>query len=98
DSARAVRLLIEYAFDSMGLARIETRIAADDGNRIRIASMAGIRREGLIRNGGAGGLLMGRLARDPPPYGRDGFTAIRNAGLPTRLGLRHGIVPPHDGR
>lgn len=98
DSARAVRLLIEYAFDSMGLARIETRIAADDGNRIRIASMAGIRREGLIRNGGAGVLLMGRLASDPPPYGRDGFTAILNAGLPTKRVISQGIVRDDDGR
>src|SRR5690625_6854054 len=70
DSARAVRLLIEYAFDAMGLARIETRIAADDGNRIRIASMAGIRREGLIRNGGAGVLLMGRLRSEERRVGK----------------------------
>lgn len=98
DSARAIRLLLDYAFDSMGLSRVEARIAADDGNRIRIASMAGIRREGLIRNGGAGVLLMGRLASDPSPYGRDGFTAILNAGLPTKRVISQGILRDDDGR
>lgn len=96
DSARAIRVALDRALDS-GLSRVEARIAADDPRAIRIASMAGIRREGIIRDGGAGTVLMGRLASDPSPHSHDGFTAILNAGLPTKRVICQGIVrDEHD--
>lgn len=98
DSARAIRLMLDYALDTFEMSRAEVRITADDAYRIRIASMAGMRREGVIRDGDAGTVIMGRLASDPPPASHDGFIAVLNAGLPKKRVISQGIVRDEHGR
>lgn len=98
DSARAVRLVLNYAFDQTRTVRVELQIPGDDASRIRTASMAGLRREGHIRDDGAGVAVMGRLASDPPPHSQDGFIAILNAGLPRKRVISQGILRDEHGR
>ena len=46
---RAVRLLIRYAFDELGLHRLTAHAEPDDRASLRVAGRAGLRREGLAR-------------------------------------------------
>ena len=46
---RAVRLLIRYAFDELGLHRLAAYAEPADRASLRMASRAGLRREGLVR-------------------------------------------------
>ena len=45
----AVRLLIRYAFEELGLHRVVAYAQPDDRASLRIAGRAGLRREGLVR-------------------------------------------------
>ena len=60
---RAVRLLIRYAFDELGLRRVAAHAEPDDRASLQIAGRAGLRREGLVR-----GAV--RAARDHTAEGR----------------------------
>ena len=98
--ARALRLAIGHALTELGTGRVEVRLPADDADAVRAASIAGLRREGILRMPGDGTdqVLMARLAHDPPAVSRDGFIAILNAGLPTKRIISQGLVRDEQGR
>ncbi|MEO6144937.1 MAG: NUDIX hydrolase [Dermatophilaceae bacterium] len=99
---RAVRLLIRYAFDELGLHRLAAYAEPADMASLRMASRAGLRREGLVR----GALVpapnsldehhdvvqLARLATDPEPSSREGFIGLLNAGLPTKRLIAQGLI------
>ncbi|MET0468664.1 MAG: NUDIX hydrolase [Aeromicrobium sp.] len=97
---RALRLAIGHAFDELRVGRVEVRLPVDRPDDVRSASIAGLRREGIVRLPAASGdeVLMARLADDPPAVSRDGFIAILNAGLPTKRVISQGLVRDEQGR
>lgn len=98
--ARALRLAIDHAFVDEGISRVEVRLGVEKTRDIRAASIGGLRREGIIRTSGEqpDQVLMARLVEDPPAYSRDGFTAILNAGLPTKRVISQGLLHDEQGR
>jgi 8-oxo-dGTP pyrophosphatase MutT (NUDIX family)/GNAT superfamily N-acetyltransferase len=102
--SRAVRLLIRYAFEELGLERIEAYIAADDAAARWTASRAGLRREGLARGwelveGGRRDMLVyARLRDDPDPTTTAGRVALANAGLPYKRVVAKVLVRDERGR
>jgi RimJ/RimL family protein N-acetyltransferase/ADP-ribose pyrophosphatase YjhB (NUDIX family) len=103
-AVRAVRMLVAYAFDQLGVPRVEAYVHPDNIRSLRVAARAGLRREGLVRgresfHGGRGdAVLMGRLATDPGPHTPDGFRAMLNAGLPTKRVIAQGVIRDPRGR
>lgn len=97
---RALRLAVDYAFSELGLLRIEARIDITETSDIRSASIAGLRREGIVRGFGPDPdkVLLARLASDPHPFSRDGFIAILNAGLPKKRVISQGLLRDEHGR
>ena len=98
--ARALRLAIDHALTELGAGRVEVRLPVDSVDDVRAASIAGLRREGILRMPGDGTdqVLMARLVDDPPAVSRDGFIAILNAGLPTKRIISQGLVRDEQGR
>jgi RimJ/RimL family protein N-acetyltransferase/ADP-ribose pyrophosphatase YjhB (NUDIX family) len=105
-TARAVRLLIRYAFEELGLHRVAAYADPDDQAALRTAGRAGLRREGLVRaadereHESSGErqterhdlVQLARLATDPEPTSRDGFIGVLNAGLPTKRAISQGLI------
>ena len=98
--ARALRLAVAHAFTTLEVGRVEVRLPVDAGRDVRAASIAGLRREGIVRLPGTtpDEVLMARLVDDPAADSRDGFTAILNAGLPTKRVISQGLVRDEQGR
>ncbi len=99
-ATRALQLALGHAFGELGWTRIEARIPVDRTSDIRAASIAGMRREGITRGAGdhPDRALLARLVDDPPPFSRDGFIAILNAGLPTKRVISQGLMRDEHGR
>lgn len=97
---RALRLAVEHAFGDLGMTRVEARVPVERTSDIRAASIAGLRREGIVRGPGddPDRVLLARLADDPPTFSRDGFIAILNAGLPTKRVISQGLLRDESGR
>ena len=98
--ARALRLAIGHAFAEMAVDRVEVRLSTEATGDVRAASIAGLRREGIVRQSGddSDEVLMGRLVDDPPSDTREGFIAILNAGLPTKRVISQGLLRDERGR
>ena len=110
-TARAVRLLIRYAFEELGLHRVATYADPHDHASLRTAGRAGLRREGLVRAGGRkesgipgehraerqDRIQLARLATDPEPTSREGFIGVLNAGLPTKRAISQGLIRNNAG-
>ncbi len=99
-AARALRLVLEHAFDGLGFTRVEARVPVDRINDIRAASIGGLRREGILRGAGddPDRALLARLEDDPPATSRDGFIALLNAGLPTKRVIAQGLLRDEQER
>ncbi len=101
---RAVRLLIGYAFDELGLPRVEAYVHPDNQRSLRVAGRAGLRREGVLRGREAfhglrgDAVVLGRLVTDPEPASADGFRAVLNAGLPLKRVIAQGLLRDPAGR
>lgn len=97
---RGIRLAMDHAFATFGLRRIETFLDVDDLANIRVASIAGMRREGVARGRGAEGdqAVLARTPDDPDPYTQEGFIAILNAGLPTKRVIAQGLLRDENDR
>jgi RimJ/RimL family protein N-acetyltransferase/8-oxo-dGTP pyrophosphatase MutT (NUDIX family) len=101
---RAVRLLIAYCFDELGLARVEAHVEPGNLASLRLASRAGLRREGVVRGlrMRAGErrdyVLLARLATDARPESPDGFRAVLNSGLPKKRVIAQGLLRDDTGR
>jgi ADP-ribose pyrophosphatase YjhB (NUDIX family) len=98
--ARALRLVVEHAFEELGYRRVEARIPVDRMNDIRAGSIGGLRREGIVRGPGEDPdrALLGRLHHDPPASSREGFIALLNAGLPTKRVIAQGLLRDEQDR
>jgi 8-oxo-dGTP pyrophosphatase MutT (NUDIX family) len=99
-AARALRLALMHAFDELGMTRVEARVPLERLGDIRAASIAGLRREGVLRGAGddPDRALMARLADDPAPSSHEGFIAMLNAGLPTKRIISQGLLRDERGR
>ena len=105
-AARAVRLMIRYAFDELGLHRVVAFTDPHDGASLRTAGRAGLRREGLVRAPKEGEpesvvgqrpqrhdrVQLARLSTDPEPTTRDSFIGVLNAALPTKRVIAQGLI------
>lgn len=109
-AGRAVRLMLRYAFDELGLDRVAAYADPNDRASLRIAGRAGLRREGVVRAATEGGessselgaarqdrVQLARLATDPEPTSRDGFIGVLNAGLPTKRVIAQGLIRNNAG-
>lgn len=95
---RAVRLVLSYGFEHLGLTRVEAYVEPTNHAALRLAARAGLRREGLVRGHELldgqrhDSVLLARLADDPPPVSKDGFVHVLNAALPRKRVITQGIL------
>jgi 8-oxo-dGTP pyrophosphatase MutT (NUDIX family)/GNAT superfamily N-acetyltransferase len=100
---RAVRLVLSYAFEHLGLTRVEAYVDPTNHAALRLAGRVGLRREGLIRGHDLvdgdrhDSVLLARLSDDPPPVSRDGFVHVLNAALPRKRVITQGILRNERG-
>jgi RimJ/RimL family protein N-acetyltransferase/ADP-ribose pyrophosphatase YjhB (NUDIX family) len=103
-ATRAVRLLVRFAFDALGLDRVEAHVNPLNRASLRVAHRAGLRREGLMRGNTLLGderhdtVVLGRLRDDPEPDTREGFIGILNSTLPTKRAIAQGVLRDPEGR
>lgn len=96
--SRAVRLMVRFAFDELGLDRVEAHVNPLNRASLRTALRAGLRREGLLRgNTTLSGerhdtVVLGRLRADPEPESREGFIGMLNSTLPTKRAIAQGVM------
>jgi len=104
-ATRAVRLLVDYAVDQLGLRRIEAEVDAENQRSLRVATRAGLRREGVRRvepgmhdrPDGTQVVVLARLASDPPVTDAAGFRALLNSSLPRKRAIAQMLVrDPRD--
>lgn len=100
NAARALRLVVDHAFQERGFTRVEARVPVDRTDDIRAGSIGGLRREGILRGADddPDRALLARLADDPPATSREGFIALLNAGLPTKRIIAQGRIRDQHGR
>ena len=94
---RALRLVLRWAFDDLGLRRVEARVEDSDRDGVRAAMRAGLRKEGVSRSqnvpsGRGDVVVLAMLAEDPPPDSREGFIAQLNSALPTKRAIAQGVI------
>jgi RimJ/RimL family protein N-acetyltransferase/8-oxo-dGTP pyrophosphatase MutT (NUDIX family) len=105
-ATRAVRLLSDYALSDLGLTRVEARVEPGNQRSLRVASRAGLRREGVRRvNRGSGDraetteyVWLARLRDDPPLDRPETFRAMLNAALPRKRAIAQMLVRDDAGR
>ena len=105
-ATRAVRLLSDYAIDVLGLGRVEAKIEPGNEKSIRVATRAGLRREGVRRvPPGAGDraetteyVVLARLATDEPVSDPRGFRSLLNSFLPRKRAIAQMLVRDPDDR
>ena len=103
-ATRAVRLLVDYAFRAIHVARAEALVDPSNERAMRVATRSGLRREGVLRGHGAtaGGrqdlAVFARLATDPPITDAAGFRALLNSFLPRKRAIAQLLVRDDDGR
>ncbi len=104
-ATRAVRILADYAMTDepdggLGMGRVQCRVEPDNLASLRVASRAGLRREGIRRIAAGTGdrpeateyVILARLATDPPLSDAEGFRALLNSILPRKRGISQLLV------
>ena len=103
-ATRALRLLVDYALDQLSLDRVEAYIDPGNERALRVATRAGLRREGILRGRGVvddareDRVVFARLATDPPTTEPTGFRALLNSFLPRKRAIAQMLVRDPDGR
>src|SRR4051794_6012251 len=105
-AARAVQLLADHAFDELGAKRVEAEVDPRNTASLRVASRAGLRREGIrrVEQGMADAadqietVVLARLASDRPVTEPEGFRALLNSLLPRKRAISQLLVRDLDGR
>ncbi len=105
-ATRAVRLLADYAFTELGLSRVQAHVEPGDDRSLRVATRAGLRREGVVRvTPGTGEredtsayVLLARLRDDPPLTEPSSFRALLNSFLPRKRAIAQMLVRDTTGR
>lgn len=97
-ATRAVRMLIGYCFDALGLQRVEAKVEVGNAPSMRTAHRVGLRQEGIARSLETVGdrrpdfVWLARLAGDPPPTSGEGFRGVLNATLPRKRVISQGLM------
>ena len=102
-ATRAVRMLVDYAIGELGMTRVEARVDPENHRSLRVATRAGLRREGLVRGrgdrkGATGHVLLARLADDPPLTDPTSFRSLLNSFLPRKRAISQLLVRDPDDR
>jgi 8-oxo-dGTP pyrophosphatase MutT (NUDIX family) len=84
-------------------ARVEALVDPDDGAAQRVATWAGLRREGVMRGVTVDGrtvdrIVYARLADDVPVHEPEGFRALLNSFLPRKRAIAQMLVCDRDQR
>jgi 8-oxo-dGTP pyrophosphatase MutT (NUDIX family) len=101
---RALRLVVDWGFEELGLHRVEARVDNADRDSVRSALRAGLRKEGVARDSPAPHgaradvLVLARLPADAPPDTHEGFIAMLNSTLPTKRAIAQGVLRDGAGR
>ena len=83
--------------------RVETLVAVDDEHGQRVATWAGLRREGVLRGLTVDGspadrVVYSRLADDPPISEPEGFRSLLNSFLPRKRAISQMLLRDPDRR
>jgi RimJ/RimL family protein N-acetyltransferase/8-oxo-dGTP pyrophosphatase MutT (NUDIX family) len=105
-ATRATRVLVEHLFADHGVRRVQAEVDPRNVASQRVATRAGLRREGLRRleSGMAdrpdapGMAIYARLASDPPITEPEGFRALLNSFLPRKRAISQMLVRDRAGR
>ena len=103
-ASRAVALLVNYAIEELGLTRVEAYVNQANQRSMRVATRAGLRREGLLRGRETlfgekhDTVLFARLATDPPITDPGGFRELLNSFLPRKRAISQMLVRDPEGR
>ncbi|MBO0844826.1 MAG: NUDIX hydrolase [Nocardioides sp.] len=110
-ATRAVRILIDYALSEtgqggLGYSRVEAKVEPGNEASLRVATRAGLRREGVRRiEPGTGDrpettsyVVLARLVSDPPITEPEGFRALLNSFLPRKRAISQLLVRDREGR
>ena len=99
-ASRAVQLLARYAFEHLDAKRVEAEIDPRNTASLRVATRAGLRREGVRRvEPGMGDaadqtetVILARLASDKPTTEPEGFRALLNSFLPRKRAISQLLI------
>ncbi len=98
-SAEEVRRVVESAFKG-GSTRVETHVDPDDEAAQRVATFAGLMREGVARgvDQESDRIVYARLVDDTPLEDPKGFRSLLNSFLPRKRAISQLLVRSTDGR
>jgi RimJ/RimL family protein N-acetyltransferase/8-oxo-dGTP pyrophosphatase MutT (NUDIX family) len=105
-ATRSVRLLVDYAIDALGMQRVQAEVEPGNEASLRVATRAGLRREGVRRVAPGSGdrpetteyVVFARLAADPPITDPQGFRSLLNSFLPRKRAISQMLVRDPDDR
>jgi 8-oxo-dGTP pyrophosphatase MutT (NUDIX family) len=108
-ATRAVRVLTDWSLapvreDGLGLSRVEAHVPTDLEAALRVATRAGLRREGVRRvvpgeeSATTGYVVLARLATDPPLSEPGAFRSLLNSFLPRKRAIGQMLVRDGEGR
>ncbi len=91
-----VRGAVERALT--GHERVESHVPVEDHASQRVATWAGMRREGIMRGVDGDRIVYARLGSDAPASEPDGFRALLNSFLPRKRAISQLLVRDTDDR
>ena len=103
-ASAAVRAGVSLALDELGQKRVEALVDPDDVTATRIATWAGMRREGVMRGAVEHSgqrhdrVVFARLHGDEPATAAKGFRALLNSFLPRKRAISQMLVRDTGGR
>ena len=103
-AAAAVRDEVTLALETLKQARVEALVEPDDTSGARIATWAGLQREGVMRGAVEESgerkdrVVFARLHTDVPVHRGRGFRAILNSFLPRKRAIAQMLVRDSEGR
>ena len=105
-ATRAARLACDWVLTELGMTRVEARVEPGNIRGIRVATRAGMRREGVRRVSPGSGdrnetteyVYLARLATDPPLERPESFRALLNSFLPRKRAIAQLLVTDPAGR
>jgi 8-oxo-dGTP pyrophosphatase MutT (NUDIX family) len=110
-ATRAVRVLVDWALTDrdqggLGVSRVEAKVEPDNLASNRVATRAGLRREGLRRvSPGTGDraetteyVVLARLREDPPLSDPQSFRALLNSFLPRKRAISQMLIRDPEDR
>ena len=96
DAVEVVRREVEAALAGARPGR--GLIAPDDETGQRVATWAGMRREGVMRGIGGDRIVYARLETDAPASEPEGFRALLNSFLPRKRAISQMLIRDPDDR